>query len=184
MQNIKTAKQALKKSFSNFIEVMFISLAIIGLVFWLIGQPLEIVGDSMYPTYKDGEQIIAEKITYKLDYPQRGDVVIFKHPEHDGIMAIKRVIGMPFDKFQISEGKIYINGEEYDEPYLNNVTTEAKTHLKEGTEYLVPEDSYVLLGDNRRDSLDSRNWGFIKKENIIGKPVLVYLPTQNFRIVQ
>lgn len=182
-QKKKDLKENFKKSLADFLEAMFISLAIVGLVFWLIGQPLKITGDSMYPTYVDGEQIIAEKLTYNFQSPVRGDVVILKHPDTKGAIAIKRVIGEPFDRILIQDGQIFINGELYEEPYLNNVTTEGMSKIKDSKEFFVQEDSFVLLGDNRDDSLDSRVWGAIKRESIIGKPILVYLPRDNFRLV-
>lgn len=178
----KLQKQ-IREATTSFIEAFIISVAVVMFVFWFVGQPLEIEGDSMYPAYEDGEQIIAAKISVKLNGPQRGDVVIFRHPERNLAYAIKRVIGIPGDTFEIKEGGVYINGTKLEEPYTTDIT-EGKSYFAEGQTYDVPADKYILMGDNRDESLDSRIWGYIDIESIVGIPFVVYSPLSNFRIVQ
>ena len=174
----------MRRSLIEFSEAFFVSGATILLVFWLIGQPLQVTGDSMLPTFSDHEQIVAEKLSFKFNRPARGDVVIFRHPDNKRVFAIKRVVGLPGEKIGISGGKVLINGQELPEPYLVDETqTWGNIFLKEDQPAEIPENSYILLGDNRRVSLDSRAWGFVPEEDLIGKPVLVYSPISSFRIL-
>lgn len=139
----------------------------------------------MLPSFVDKEQIIAEKLSVNLSNVERGDVIIFKNPYENNRLLIKRVIGLPEEKFQILDGFVYINGERIKEDYLApDTATKGKRLLEEGPEYKIPEDSYVVLGDNRNESNDSREWGYIKTENIVGRTVLVYYPLKNFRFIK
>lgn len=174
----------LRRSIIEFFEAFLISALTILLVFWLVGQPLEVTGNSMVPTFQDHEQILAEKLSYRFNSPMRGDVVILRLPENKNVYAIKRIVGMPGEEVELVDGLVFINGKQLLEPYLeNNTQTWGNNFLKDGIATVIPENSYLLLGDNRSVSLDSRAWGFISKEDILGKPVLVYAPISNFRLL-
>jgi len=139
----------------------------------------------MIPNFRDKEQLIAEKISININNTERGDVIIFKNINENNRLLIKRVIGLPGENLKILDGNVYINGEKLTEDYLKEGTlTTGKRILEEGPEYKIPEDSYVVMGDNREQSNDSREWGYVKKENIVGRVVLVYYPLQNFRFVK
>ena len=130
---------------------------------------------------------------------RRGDIVVFLHPAEAGLYVVKRIMGIPGDRIHLRDGVVYRNGERLDEPYVihktdgynpyrdnfpavppadyNGVTPEWQLILKQhiqGDDLLVPPDSYFGMGDNRDVSLDSRYWGFIPKENVIGRPLFVY----------
>jgi signal peptidase I len=177
--------QTLKQTLIEFLTLTFISAGVIVLVFWLVGQPLEISGDSMLPTIKDGEQIIVEKLTIKSTLPQRGEVLIVRHPQNDSVFIIKRVIGLPGEKIKIEDDSVFINDEKLDEPYLQaGIKTIGRSFLGDNTEYMIPQKNYMVLGDNREDSADSRNWGTIELNKIVGRPVFVYYPWKNFRMLE
>ena len=130
---------------------------------------------------------------------RRGDIVVFLHPAEAGLYVVKRIMGIPGDRIHLRDGVVYRNGERLDEPYVihktdgynpyrdnfpavspadyNGVTPEWQLVLKEhiqGDDLVVPPDTYFGMGDNRDVSLDSRYWGFIPKENVIGRPMFVY----------
>ena len=168
----------------DLIEYTLIGTAIFFFTYIFAGQLLRVTGDSMVPTFHDGEQIIAEKISVKLEDPKRGEIIIFKHPTNPGKLIIKRLIALPGETVKISQGTLYINGEKFNEPYLSPQTaTTGGQIIQENTEFKVPADSYVLMGDNRNASTDSREWGPIKKDLIVGKGFIVYYPINKMRII-
>lgn len=127
---------------------------------------------------------MANKITYKVKKPERGDVIIFKYSETQDF--IKRIIGLPGDKVMLKDGKMYINGKQLDESdYLSSsIYTNGGDFLKEGQEITVPEGEYFVCGDNRPHSSDSRVFGPISLGRIKGKAWIVYFPFSQFRIVK
>jgi len=171
--------------FFDILEITIISATIFLLVYLFVGQLLEVTGDSMDPTLLDKEQVLAEKLSIRFNPIDRGDIVIFKHPEQNDRLLIKRVIGLPFDIVKISTGRVYINGHMLDEYYLDSgALTYANKSMLEGVEYAVPESSYILIGDNRDKSSDSRSFGPIRRELIVGKAAFVYYPFSSFRMIE
>lgn len=135
---------------------------------------------SMENTIMTGDRIIGNRLAYIKDTPQRGDIVVFHYPDNEKELYVKRVIGLPGETIEILEGKIYVNGSK---------TPLVEDYLKEewivatGPYYFeVPEESYLVLGDNRNDSRDARYWTntYVQQEKILGKVILVYWPFQNF----
>lgn len=131
---------------------------------------------SMETTIMAGDRVIGFRLSYAFSEPERGDVVIFKYPDNEDILYIKRIIGMPGDTVEVADGRVYINGRTLNEPYLNVVT--------EGSygPYKVPEGSYFMMGDNRNNSADSRFWKntFLSRDKIEGKAVFSYWPQFQF----
>lgn len=169
----------------DFIEILVIGTLIVGLTFWFVGQPVLVSGSSMNPTLKNKQQLVSEKLTYKLREPEREEIVIIKHPNKPSRLVIKRIIGMPGDNFEIKNGFVYINGSKLNEKYLEtSIITNGKNKLIENKAVKIPEDKYIALGDNRADSMDSRNWGFVDEGQIVGKATLVYVPFSEFKILQ
>jgi len=177
--------QTISKLFIDFVEILFISASIVLLTFLFLAQPLVVTGDSMEPTFKDKEQIIVEKVSVKHSDLQRGEIVVVKHPDNPKIFVIKRVIGLGGESFMIFNGKILIDGEQIDEKYLgSDVETSGSSYISEGEPLTVPESSFILLGDNRNNSSDSRLWGPVDKNSIVGRTFMVYYPLKNLRLVQ
>lgn len=166
------------------IEAIVIALALCVVLYLFLITPHEVVGQSMYPNFRDGEYLIANKLVYRFSDPQRGDVIIFKHsPTHD---YIKRVIALPGETIALRDGSYYIDGKLLDESeYIaSTVTTNGGNALKEGEELLIPSGQYFASGDNRPKSSDSRAFGPIEKEDIKGRAWLVYFPFNQFRIIK
>lgn len=165
------------------IQTILIAASIFLVIYIFLMRPFEVSGDSMYPTYKNGEYILTNLIFLRFEEPQKGDVIVFKAPEDPDKDYIKRVIATPGDTVMVSENRVYVNGQQLDESdYLSStVQTPSGRFLEEGETVSVPEDNYIVMGDNRPHSSDSREWGFLPKEDIIGKSFFVYWPPSNMR---
>jgi signal peptidase I len=172
------------KAIYSLIETILVALVLAIVLYLFIMTPHEVVGNSMHPTYKNGEFLMANKITYRISEPKRGDVVIFIFSDTQDF--IKRVIGVPGDEVMIKDGKIYINGSMLDESsYLSpSVITNGGEYLHEGQSIKIDDGKYFVCGDNRTNSSDSRVFGPIAKEAIKGKAWIVYFPFSEFRIVK
>lgn len=148
-------------------------------VYLFILQPNEVRGQSMDTTFRDGEYILTSKLSYKFGTVARGDVVVFKSPDNDEIDFIKRIIGVPGDTVKILDGDVYLNGEKLNENYIQQPTSPIEGgFVMEGQEVLVPEGHLFVMGDNRPRSSDSRAFGPIPTQSIIGKVFFRYFPTQ------
>lgn len=145
----------------------------------LVVEPTIVVGDSMLPTFKNGEYLINYRLAYKNDEPEYGDIVIIdlENGPEDGYL-IKRVIGLPGDTIEIIDNELYVNGMKVDEPYI----LEKMRGTKDMT-YILRKDEIFVMGDNRNNSLDSRVVGPINyKKEVRGKVVLRLFPfDQSFK---
>jgi len=126
-------------------------------------------GYSMRPTLEDGEFVLVSKLSYFWGDVTRGDIVVFHFPLNPEEELIKRVIGLPGDRVMVENGQVYVNGQAISEPYI------AQSPLYSG-EWLVEENHLFVLGDNRNNSNDSKDWGLMPMENLVGKAVLIYWP--------
>lgn len=172
----------MKKSLVGFIETFVVGVFLSILIMVFVGQSLEITGDSMYPTLKNKERIVVEKVTYKSRVPERGEVVVFRSLQNDTIFLIKRVIALPGDTLGLADGKIVVNGNSIDESYLS--TGVEVSDLGELTMYSnspIPEGSLAVMGDNREESFDSRMFGLVPFDNLVGKAFVVYWPPVDIR---
>lgn len=135
---------------------------------------------SMEDTIMPKDRVVALRLSYYWGSPERGDIAIFKYPDNEDILYVKRVIGMPGETVTIIDGKVYINDstEPLDEPYLKE-----EFYGNYGP-YTVPEGSYFMLGDNRNDSLDSRYWEnkYVQEDKILGKVFFKYY--KGFKIIK
>ncbi len=131
------------------------------------------LGSSMNPNYIHNHSYSIDKEYYKSHSPQRNDVILLITQSTNGpIEIIKRIIGLPGETIQIKDGEVYINGNILSEPYIlekDNTKLYTETIMKEGQTIDIPQDQYFVMGDNRKNSSDSRDWGLLKQENIIGK---------------
>nr|WP_298140914.1 signal peptidase I [uncultured Pseudomonas sp.] len=131
--------------------------------------PYTIPGQSMTPTLKPGDVVIASSWAYALGEPQRGDLVIFQTPHLPGVKFLQRLMGLPGDRLAMRAGRLFINGKAIDEPYLNPDQGLAQPSSLEMAERLVPEGEFFMLGDNRKNSNDSRYWGTVERQKLIGR---------------
>lgn len=127
---------------------------------------------SMANTIMIGDRMIGFRLAYINKDPKRGDIVIFKFPDDEKVLFIKRIIGLPGETLEVKEGKVFVNGIALEEPYLTVET------LGNFGPYVVPEGSYFMMGDNRNNSADSRFWQntYLSRDKIIGKAIFGYYP--------
>ena len=156
----------------DILETLLLSLVLFAVIN-AISARIRVDGFSMEPTLKSGEFVIVNKLAYKLGNPILGDVIVFHYPRDPDQEYIKRVIGVPGDRIQISNGQVTINDVPIEEPYI----AAAPNYQSEWT---VPEESLFVLGDNRNNSSDSHNWGPVPMENVIGKAFFVYWPPEKW----
>ena len=171
--------------FLDFVETVVIALAIFVIAYLFLFQPHQVRGSSMYPNFHDNDYILTDKISYRLNQPKRGDVVIFVAPQNEDYDYIKRIIGIPGDTVEITNDyRVKLNGEILNEPYLPaDYQTFGGTFLATGKPIAVPQDEYFVLGDNRNHSSDSREWGFVPRKNIIGKAWFRYWPLNQMGLI-
>lgn len=169
----------------DILEVIVFAFAIFLFLYLLVFQPHRIKGASMEPNFPDGEFLLTDKVTYRFGEPKRGDVIVFKPPVAPNEEFIKRIIALPGETVSVRNSKVYINDILLTESYLaGNLSTDSSNFLKEGEKYKVPEGEYIVLGDNRSHSSDSRLWGPIKKNKITGRAWLIYWPIHSFGTVK
>src|SRR3989338_4042633 len=144
-------------------------------------QPYIVDGESMMPDYQNREYLLAEKISYSVGNPQRGDVIIFKYPKNPSLNYIKRIIGLPDEKIQIANNQITIFNASHPSGVILNESYISKGSLTQPAnnstyEITLEDNEYFVLGDNREHSSDSREWGVLPKDNILGRAWLTLVP--------
>ena len=184
--NEREGDRGLRALVRELIETVLLALAVyLALQFSI--QPYRVEGSSMTPGLGEGEYLLVNKMVYWdapligggdgyiIQPPRFGDVVIFQFPVDPTRNFVKRVIGVPGDSVRIEKGVVFVNGRALEEPYV--------TWPGHGTtkEVVVPPDSYFVLGDNRRASEDSRSWGMVSRDNIIGRAWVSYWPPEQLR---
>ena len=153
----------------------FISLFIILFVY----QPVKVEGGSMEPGLEDQERIFINKLVYRFEGIERGDIIVFRYPRDTHKSFIKRVIGLPGDRIRISYGHVYVNDQQIPEPYVPSEYLDARSF----EEMVVPRNAYFVLGDHRSMSNDSRDFGPVMRGYIYGKAVFGYWPMEKLGIL-
>jgi signal peptidase I len=163
------------------------------LVINLISARVRVEGFSMVPTLDNGEYVLISRVSYLTGNYQRGDIIVFRPPMYPDIPFwqrlvglpgfddqyedyIKRIIGLPGEMVKIDNGKVYINGVQLVEPYI-------QAPPDYSNDWTVPAGELFVLGDNRNNSADSHAWGFLPEKNILGKALVVYWPFTDFMII-
>jgi signal peptidase I len=161
---------------------MYISLAIVFafLINRFVILNAHIPSSSMEKTIMAGDNLFVCRLSYLFSDPKRFDIVVFKYPDNEKLLYIKRVIGLPGEKVEVKDGKVYINDSinALNDNFVNGIP------LGDYGPYFVPDESYFVLGDNRNNSQDARFWHhtFLKKDKILGKAILRYSP--NLKILK
>ncbi|MDD5738567.1 MAG: signal peptidase I [Candidatus Pacebacteria bacterium] len=167
---------SIKAGFSfiwEVLQVVIVALAIVLPIRFFVFQPFIVKGASMEPSFHGGDYLIVDEISYRFTEPQRGEVLVFKYPLDKTQRFIKRIIGLPGEKVDIEAGRITITSplgdkKTLDEPYI---TTPLSEMILENNSLKLGRDEYYVMGDNRAHSFDSRSWGVLKKEDIVGRVV-------------
>ncbi len=167
------------------IQTLLLAASVFLVIYIFLFRPFQVSGLSMFPTFHNGEYVLTNLIILRFEDVKRGDVVVFIAPPDHEKDFIKRVIGLPGDTIYLKNGDVYLNNQRLDESrYLkDNVKTYGEGFLKDGQTITVPSDEYFVLGDNRAYSSDSRDWGFVKKSELIGESFFVYWPPSRIRLI-
>jgi signal peptidase I len=181
-------RDSIKKESVEWIKALGIGLIIFVVIRTFLFSNYVVEGESMMPTLEDGNKLVVNKIGYQVGELQRFDVVVFHANEDEDY--VKRIIGLPGDTVEYNDDKLYVNGEAQAEPYLAKFKEEmvgtkltGDFTLEEITgKQTVPEGMVFVLGDNRRSSMDSRYFGFVDQDQIVGKVNLRYWPLNEFDV--
>lgn len=185
----------LLKALGNFLldtlEIITTAFALFVVMFLFVVQIHEVRGDSMLPNFHHHEYVLTDKVTYHFRNPQRGEIVIFKAPPKPRDEYIKRVIALPGEKIKIQNNRIIIYNEGHPEGFVlqedylapGTITT-GKTAVPPNTDVTVPNDEFIVMGDNRGASSDSRLWGPVKRGMIVGRAVVRIWPPNALGIIR
>ncbi len=169
------------EALSEMIETFAISLILFLAVYLFLAFPEIVVGTSMEPTLAQGERLLVERITPKMNKLERGDIVIFNPPGNGNIDYVKRIIGMPGEALMIKDCEVYIVDSLGREQKLTSEYLSVGTCTAGDSKVVnIPEDSFYVLGDNRSHSADSRVFGSLKKDRISGKVFVRFWPLGKF----
>jgi signal peptidase I len=161
---------------------------------WLL-KPYRIPSGSMLDTLRPGDRVLVNRVVYHLREPERGDVIVFRYPEDPEVVFIKRVVGVPGDLLEVRDGRLRVNGDEVPEPYVHRTLGRIDPTVAQATiagstmhdpwslaePYRIPEGNYFVMGDNRTDSDDSRDWGTVPRTAIVGEGLATYWPLSRLR---
>lgn len=163
-------------SFSEIIRFSLIALIIVLPIRFFVAQPFIVSGASMEDTFETGEYLIVDQLTYRFDEPMRGDVIIFRYPKDPTKFFIKRIVGLPGDTLDIVGANVIITNAEFPEGVVLKEDYVEDMQPSADLTKTLGEDEYFVMGDNRNASSDSRVWGVLQRENIIGRAFLRLFP--------
>lgn len=176
-------KNKIKKEVVELMKIIIISIFLTTIITQFV-RPTIVKGESMYPTLKENDYLLIDKVTYKIDKPERKDIVVFRtnllQENGEAKDLVKRVIAIEGDHIQIKNSNVYLNGNLLEEEYINDNYTDGNVDL------IVPKDKIFIMGDNREKSLDSRYYdvGLIDYEEIIGKVSVRLFPMNNINKIE
>ncbi len=186
--SIEKTPMPAKKALRELLEALITAILVAFVLKAFIIQAFRIPSGSMIPTLLVGDQILVLKMAYGIHNPvnglylahfhgpQRGDIVVFRYPFDETKDFIKRVIGLPGDHIQVKDKIVYVNGKPMTEPYTQYLHPDEKDVPRRDVmgDTVVPPGQYFVMGDNRDDSYDSRYWGFVKRDKILGRAFMIY----------
>jgi signal peptidase I len=181
MEQTTPVEKTKMQSFWELVRFALIALIIVIPIRLFVAEPFVVSGTSMVPTFKNGDYLIVDKISYELGSPKRDDIVIFRYPGDTTKFFIKRIIGLPNETVDIKGSVVTItntahpNGFNLNEPFVK-VPSSNQTH------FVLTNDQYFVMGDNRTQSSDSRYWGAVNKNLLVGKAFFRLLPISDINI--
>jgi signal peptidase I len=162
--------------FSDIIKFSFIALLIVLPIRLFVAQPFIVKGASMEPTFNDGEYLVVDQLSYRFNEPERDEVVILRYPRDPSVFFIKRIIALPGETLEIIGRRVIVRTAEGKTITLNEGFLDPARVKDEYFSITLGPEEYFVMGDNRRESSDSRSWGALPREDIIGRPVARLLP--------
>jgi signal peptidase I len=189
-ESIRTAWKAGEdhalKPYNKWYIYLFVILVVTGVEQLLtpavrdnIVKAYKIPAGSMQPTIEIGDYVISNQLYYRYHNPTHGDVIIFKWPRDENVDFVKRIVGCPGDTIEIKDNRVFLNGKKSDEPYILDVPSTGEQPGKNFGPFVIPENEYFVLGDNRNHSEDSRFWGTVPRHNIEGRVIFIYFSWDN-----
>lgn len=184
----ETPQKGFFGNFSSYLVEFFETLVVFGAIFaaiyLFVAQFHKVSGNSMVPTFHNGDYLITEKVSYRLREPKAGEIVVLRNPRDESQDFIKRIIAVPGDTLEIENGTVYINNQPIKEDYLPaGISTKAGAFITEGVPIKAGDNQYYAIGDNRDHSSDSREWGPVKKEELIGRALFRYWPPKDIGLL-
>src|SRR6266853_2202425 len=176
---VATPETGSLRTLRSWVRDLFFSILVSFFIILFVYQPVRVEGGSMEPGLEDQERIFINKLAYRFESIERGDIVVFHYPRDTHKSFIKRVIGLPGDRIRISAGHVYVNNRSLAEPYVPSDYQDARSY----SETVVPNNAYFVLGDHRNSSNDSREFGPLMRRNIYGKDVFGYWPMDKMGIL-
>ena len=166
--------------FTELLKFILVAAVIVVPLRLFVAQPFIVSGASMEPTFQNGQYLIVDELSYHFAAPQRGDVIIFRYPKDPTEYFIKRIIGLPGETVLIRNGQVEVQSAStttvLTEHYVKNLGNGGDAT------YVIPEGQYFVMGDNRPESSDSRTWGLLPRQNIVGRAFLRLLPISTLSI--
>jgi signal peptidase I len=186
MENEKKFLKLIGINVFELLKIAVIALVIVAPIRYFLFQPFIVSGESMYPNFESGDYLIIDEISYRFSEPRRGDVVVFDAsflPQYKGQKFIKRVIGLPGEKIAIVSGKVLITDKSG--KIINLSEKYLPKNLETFPDKLVSlsNGQYFVMGDNREFSYDSRSWGVLEENKILGKAALRLLPLTEISLI-
>ena len=183
-QPIKTpyAGQAPETAYGTLQTTVLVLIAAF-IVRSFVAQPFVVQGRSMEPTFDNQDYLVVDKIEYRIGEPQRGDIIVFKAPEDMTQNYIKRIIGLPGETVKIEKSTISIDGQPLAEGYLPANAFDSSRDATFFLERKLSDNEYLVMGDNRDHSSDSRSWGPLPKANILGRALITVYPFNDFGVI-
>jgi len=173
--------ETLRRTVGEFLRLALIAAAIALPIRYFVAQPFVVDGASMEPNFHNGQYLVIDELSYFLREPKRGEVIVFRFPGNSKVHYIKRVIGLPGETVEIRDGAVFIlnaeqpEGSRLSEPYLPT-----DTRIAGNFRFTLREREYVVLGDNRRESSDSRSWGVLDRKLVTGRAIFRAWPPGAF----
>lgn len=166
-----SASKAIGKFFWELIKAFLIAVVIIVPIRYFLVQPFFVRGASMEPTFHDGEYLVIDQLSYRFREPRRGEVIVFRYPQQPSQFFIKRIIGVPGESVTVEDGQVVITNEKHPQGVVLDESGYIEDGVRTGGQISVQldDDEYFVLGDNRPASSDSRSWGALEDEYIIGR---------------
>ncbi|SFB20292.1 signal peptidase I [Lentibacillus halodurans] len=183
--------EKLKSEWFDWIKALLIAFGLFFVIRTFFFAPIVVDGPSMMPTLHDGDQMIVNKFLYQMKEPERFDIVVFHASDRKDF--IKRVVGLPGEHVAVENDTLYIDGEKVEEPFLQEqkekmssyqtMTGDFQLENLPGEYETIPENHVLVLGDNRKNSTDSRILGLVSMDQMVGKTSLIYWPFDRIQIL-
>ncbi len=164
------------------LKLAIVAVVIVLPIRYFVIQPFFVLGASMEPTFHNGDYLIIDEISYRLGEPERGNIIVFRYPNNPKQFYIKRIVGLPGEVVVINEQGVTIKNKENPDGLLLKEEYLREAHTYGNMSQTLTHDEYFVLGDNREASSDSRRWGALKEEFIVGKVFVRAYPFQNAEV--